>query len=67
MFQGKIAVIVAERDEIIPVRHADALYGSLPGSKRKWVIVGAGHNDWPMSVNKRWWHEVMGFVSETDE
>jgi pimeloyl-ACP methyl ester carboxylesterase len=63
-FQGRIAIIAAERDEIIPMRHADELYGSLSGSKRKWVIGGAGHNDWPMSVDRQWWHNVMGFVSE---
>jgi pimeloyl-ACP methyl ester carboxylesterase len=66
-FQGRIAVIAAERDEIIPMRHADELYRSLSGSKRKWVIDGAGHNDWPMSVDGQWWHEVMGFVSETSK
>jgi uncharacterized protein len=64
-FQGRIAVIGAERDEIIPIRHADELYRSLSGSKRKWVLDGVGHNDWPMSVDGRWWHEVMGFISET--
>jgi pimeloyl-ACP methyl ester carboxylesterase len=66
-FQGRIAIIGAERDEIIPMRHADELYRSLSGSKRKWVIDGVGHNDWPMSVDRRWWHEVMGFVSETSK
>jgi pimeloyl-ACP methyl ester carboxylesterase len=64
-FQGEIAVVGAERDEIIPIKHADELYRSLSGKKRRWEINGSGHNDWPMSVDGRWWHEVMGFVSET--
>lgn len=33
-FRGRIAVVGAERDEIIPIRHAHELYKSLPGSKK---------------------------------
>jgi pimeloyl-ACP methyl ester carboxylesterase len=48
-FKGRIAVVGAERDEIVPIIHAKKLYDSLPGTaKRMWIIQGAGHNDWPM-------------------
>ena len=33
-FRGRIAVIGAERDEIIPIRHAKTLYASLSGNKK---------------------------------
>lgn len=61
-YHGRIAVIGAERDEIIPIAHAASLYEYLSGSKAMWVIKGAGHNDWPMSVNEAWWDEIMKFI-----
>jgi len=67
-FKGRIAVVGAERDEVIPIGHARDLYNSLPGtSKRMWTIQGVGHNDWPMSTNTSWWKEIMGFVSSNDK
>lgn len=61
-FQGRIAVIGAERDEILPIRHANALYQSLTGNKKMWTLKGAGHNDWPMGVDVLKWQEFMDFV-----
>lgn len=62
-FKGKIAVIGAERDGIVPIRHARRLYASLPeGRKRLWVIRGAGHNDWPFYADASLWNEVTDFV-----
>ena len=64
-YQGRIAVIGAERDEVIPVQHAKALFGSLPGSHNKmFLIKGAGHNDWPEMVDLAWWKELMDFSEE---
>ena len=62
-YQGRIAIVGAERDEIIPMRHTVALYQSLPGRKAMWVVKGAGHNDWPMIVGNPWWREIMEFLS----
>jgi hypothetical protein len=61
-FRGKVAVIGAQRDEILPIRHANALYNSLSGKKKMWVIQGAGHNDWPLFVDTKKWQEFMDFV-----
>lgn len=61
-FPGRIAVVGAERDDIVPVRHAEALYKSLPGDKRMWVIRGAGHNDWLMRVGPPQWREWMDYI-----
>ena len=61
-FGGRVAVAVAEHDEIIPKRHGIRLYDSLPTpDKRLWIIQGAGHNTWPSRVGESWWREVMGF------
>ena len=63
---GRIAGVGAERDEIVPIRHANALYQSLPGDKRMWVIRGAGHNDWLMRAGPPQWREWMDFVGGGD-
>jgi len=66
-FKGRIVVVGTERDEVIPVKHANTLYDSLSSSERRmWLIRGAGHNDWPMYTNRSWWKEVMDFVSSNN-
>jgi pimeloyl-ACP methyl ester carboxylesterase len=62
-FSGRTAIIGAERDDIIPVGHAEALYASIPGRKHMWTIKGAGHNDWPMFTSDAMFREIMDFVA----
>lgn len=62
-FSGRIAVIGAGRDEIVPVGHADNLFRSLVSTaKRLWLVKEAGHNDLIFYTNQAWWREVMDFV-----
>ncbi|HPV50240.1 MAG TPA: alpha/beta hydrolase [Smithellaceae bacterium] len=62
-FKGNISVVGAERDEILPIRHAHNLFANLPeGKKRMWVIQGAGHNDWPFHADDSLWREMTDFV-----
>jgi pimeloyl-ACP methyl ester carboxylesterase len=62
-FKNKISVIGAERDEILPIKHAINLYNALPeGRKRMWIIKGAGHNDWPMHADASLFKEMTDFV-----
>lgn len=64
-FENKIAVMGAERDEILPIRHAVRLYDALPeGKKKMWIAKGAGHNDWPMYVDASIFREMTDFVKE---
>jgi uncharacterized protein len=62
-FSGKIAVVGAERDEVVPVRHAKELFALLPKDKRLWIIKGAGHNDWSMLIDRSKWQEILDFLS----
>lgn len=63
-FPGRIAVVGAGQDEVVPVRHAKSLYRSISNpAKQMWLIQTAGHNDWLMHTNQTWWKEIMGFVS----
>jgi fermentation-respiration switch protein FrsA (DUF1100 family) len=62
-YRGKIAVVGAEWDEVVPLHHARDLFARLPGQKRMWVVAGAGHNDWAARVDLAWWREIMDFVA----
>jgi pimeloyl-ACP methyl ester carboxylesterase len=61
-YAGPVAVIGAERDDVIPLRHAQALYDALPARKKMWTVASAGHNDWPLSVRPAWWKEITDFI-----
>ena len=64
-FKKKISVIGAERDEILPIKHAISLYNSLPeDKKRMWIIKGAGHNDWPFYADASLFKEITDFVKK---
>jgi alpha-beta hydrolase superfamily lysophospholipase len=62
-FKKPVALLMAERDDIIPRRHSRHLYESLSEPKRLWVFKGAGHNSWPTHPAETWWREVMDFVA----
>jgi uncharacterized protein len=66
-FKGRIVVVGAGRDEIIPIEHANNLYRSFSSAAKKmWTIKDAGHNDWPGFINASWWREIMDFASGQD-
>ena len=66
-FKGRIAVVGAGRDEVIPIKHANDLYRSISSAtKRMWIIKEGGHNDWPMHTNTSWWKEISDFVRNND-
>jgi uncharacterized protein len=64
-FPGRIAVVGAERDEVVPVRHARELFALLPKDKKMWLIPGAGHNDWPLRMETSTWREIMDFLAKS--
>lgn len=61
-FSGRVAVLVADEDRLIPPALGLALYESYGGAKRLWRFPGAGHNDWPAEAQQAWWAEVMHFA-----
>lgn len=61
-FRGRIAVVGAQDDDIIPIRHAAGLYSSLPGPKRMWTLKGAGHNDWLLYLDRDTWRSIVEYV-----
>jgi pimeloyl-ACP methyl ester carboxylesterase len=44
-FQGRTLVLHTRHDELVPVRHADMLYGVAPEPKTLHIFDQGGHND----------------------
>jgi uncharacterized protein len=64
-FKGRIVIVGAERDKIIPIKHAKRLYDSLSIiEKRMWIVKGSGHNDWPVYAQATLWKEVTNFMEK---
>ena len=61
-YRGKAAVLVAERDEIIPARHSQNLYDALREPKQRWIFADAGHNRWPVDPRDPWWDTVLQWL-----
>jgi len=64
-FEGPVAILMAEQDEIIPGRLTKHLYESLAGTKKMWTFLHAGHNSWPTAPDEVWWAEVMAFLENS--
>ena len=63
-YRGRVAVVIAEHDSIVPPRLGRALFESLPKPKRLWTIPAADHNDWMGRVDDAWWRAVAGWLLE---
>lgn len=62
-YQGKVVIIGAEKDSIIPVMHARSLAETETG--RHYIeLKGVGHNDWFDALDDRDWAQLMGTLSE---
>ncbi|MGJ0429533.1 alpha/beta hydrolase [Methylobacter sp.] len=63
-YTGNTAVVLAEADEIIPVKYGKNLFDSLQHRKKLWRFENASHNNLPLAPGLPWWQEVMQFVSD---
>jgi len=61
-FHGSLAVVLAERDEVVPAELGQRLYDSYPGRKRLWLHSGAGHNTLDTRPQAAWWGELSEFL-----
>lgn len=66
-YSGNTAVLLAEKDEIIPNKYSLKLFESLRSPKKLWTFKDAGHNTLPMFQQLPWWQEVMQFVNGQNE
>ncbi len=61
-YEGPIAFIVAEEDEVVPAQFGQALYDGYAGPKRLWVQRARGHNNLDYNPHAAWWREVQAFL-----
>ncbi len=61
-YKGRIAVLLAGQDEIIPNRRTMALFDALSGQKKLWRFGHVGHNNLPIEPGSPWWRETMAFI-----
>lgn len=66
-YSGNTAILIAEKDEIIPNKYSLKLFESLRQPKKIWTFKDAGHNTLPLAQERSWWQEVMQFVSGQNE
>ncbi len=64
LFPGKLGIVLAGKDEVIPTKLGQNLYESLPNTNKKlWGLEQAGHNNWIEHTNDSWWQEVISFLA----
>lgn len=63
-FKEKVAVLIAQNDEVVPPQFGLNLYESIASEKKLWIFKNAGHNSFPINPDALWWQEVLDFVSE---
>lgn len=63
-YPGRVAVVLAEHDSIIPPALGHHLFESLHAPKRLWSVPAADHNDWLGRVDAGWWRAVIDFMVE---
>lgn len=51
-FEGNVAVILAEKDEVIPVKHG----------RKLWLFKDVGHNNVAVEPELHWWEDVTEFI-----
>jgi alpha-beta hydrolase superfamily lysophospholipase len=66
-YQGRIAVLLAGKDEVVPVKHGKTLYESLRTDKHLWVFDNARHNQVPVGPELSWWSEVVQYLTNTGD
>ncbi len=63
-YDGRIAVLLAENDEVVPMQHGKNLYASITTEKKLWLFENTRHNEVPIEPELRWWQEVTEFITQ---
>lgn len=63
-YHGKVGLMIAEKDEVIPAWIGEKLYDSIQSPKQKWIIPGVGHEGISHNPQTLWWQEAIQFLAE---
>lgn len=61
-YPGRLGVILAGADEVIPVAQGQRLFDAAQGAKRIWIMPSAGHNGLDFTPGASWWREASDFL-----
>jgi fermentation-respiration switch protein FrsA (DUF1100 family) len=56
-----VLVMHGRADDVISIRHGEALFAAAPEPKRACWVPGAGHNDLRLVAGRRYWDELGAF------
>jgi pimeloyl-ACP methyl ester carboxylesterase len=59
-YHGRVAVLLAGQDTVVPNKFGRRLYDSYAGPKKVWAVPEATHNSLP-SRPEAWWRELVAF------
>ena len=65
-YRGRVGVLLAGRDEVIPVELGKLLYDGYAGVKRLWIQESAGHNTLDYTPGSPWWEDVTRYLTGVD-
>ena len=65
-YKGPVVVVAAEKDSLIPVRHAKTLAVGHPGAMYL-ELAGSGHNSWPVYMKRTDWDAVLNHMTSARE
>jgi alpha-beta hydrolase superfamily lysophospholipase len=61
-FRGRVAVVLADGDRIVPASFGRGLYDTLSAEKKLLVVAGADHNDWLELTDAGWWASLVRWL-----
>lgn len=64
-WHGRLAVMLAEQDSVIPARLGRKLFDGYHGPKRLWIARGADHHSWDSLPTNPIWQEAPDFLLGT--
>lgn len=64
---ARIAVAVAEHDEVVSAEQGLKLFASIRTDKKLWIVNDTSHNTWMFRVPPSFWQEIMDFLNPSEE
>ncbi len=66
-YDGPLAVVLAEKDEVVPAHLGLALYEGYEGPRRLWIQKDRTHNTLDLWAGAAWWTEVVWFLTRPSD
>lgn len=63
-FNEPKAIVLAGKDQIVPVKHGGRLFENIPAVKAKFTLEQAEHNNWLDHVDDKWWQDILDFLNQ---